>query len=132
MAPQTQKALSGATKTINNFFQHHQPFPDFRNAWGLLKIHLLTSATPPAQPSSLVPLSEALDKIQDNLALIEKRVSVPQDAAQFPLSYADAAKMPTRAPASTPEKFAPSRLLRKVTVETINGAAPQQALPRVV
>ncbi len=82
MAPQAQPALQNATKTINDFFQYHKPPPDIRNAWTFLKTHLHPSNTPPPQPLSLAPLSEALEKIQDRHTLIEKRVSAPQSAAK--------------------------------------------------
>ncbi len=132
MAPQAPSALHNATKTINGFFQHHKRPPDIRNAWAFLKTQLHPSNTPPPQPPSLAPISEALKKIQDCLTLIEKRVFAPQSAAKPFFSYADVAKMPPQPPPPTSEKFVPSRLLKEVIVKTISDAAPQQPPAQVI
>jgi hypothetical protein len=57
--------------------------------------------------------------MQDCLTLIEIRVSVLQNAAKMPFSFADAAKLPPQPSAAAPKKYVPSRVLREVTVETI-------------
>jgi hypothetical protein len=59
-------------------------------------------------------------------------VSVPQHAAHFSFSYADAVKLSPSQPLAVPEKCVPSRLLGEVTVQPIDKLVPQQLSPRVV
>jgi hypothetical protein len=68
--------LPKASKTVNDFFLHHIPPPEIRQAWAQIRIHLLTSSTPPTAPSTNAAANEALEKIHEQLLLIEKSVSV--------------------------------------------------------
>jgi hypothetical protein len=74
-------------------------------------------------------MTVALDKIYERLLLIEEGVSVTQNTAKPPSSYADAVKNPTPAARVILEKFVPSKLLNEVTVKTISDAAPLQPSP---
>ncbi len=71
MAPQARPQLHDASKTLNDFIQHHIPLPEIRTAWAQIRIYLLT----PSAPNN-PPISAALDKIHERLVLIEKSVSV--------------------------------------------------------
>ncbi len=64
--------------------------------------------------------------------MVEKRVSVQQNAAISLFSYTDSAKMPPQPPAAALVKSVVNRLYREVTVETINDTAPKQQSPQVV
>jgi hypothetical protein len=126
MAPSARPQLHDASKTLNDFFQHHIPPPEIRSAWAQIKILLLTSSPPSADAPTNPPISAALDKIHERLLLIEKSVSVPQNTAKPLLSYADAVKIPPPAAPVPIEKFVPGRLLNEVTVKRTSDTAPLQ------
>jgi hypothetical protein len=58
----------------------------------------------------------ALEKMHEQLLLIEKSMSVTQNIAKSPLSY-DAVKTTSPAAHAPTEKFVPGRLLNEVTVK---------------
>jgi hypothetical protein len=116
MTPQAKPSLHDASKTINDFFLHHIPPLEIRTPWAQLRIHFLTSSAPQISTPTTAPISDALDKIQECLMLIEKCVSAPQSTAKPLLSYADAARMPPPPSKPAPEKFVPGTLLKEVTV----------------
>jgi hypothetical protein len=98
MTSQAKPSVNDASKTITEFFHHHVPPLEIRTAWAQLRIHLLTAVAPQPSTPTPAPITEALEKIQERLVLIEKRVAAPQNTATSPLSYADAARMPPPSP----------------------------------
>jgi hypothetical protein len=133
MAPQARPQLCNASKTLNNFFLHHIPPPEIRDAWALTRIHLLTSTPSPANAPTDAQITAAPDKIHEKLLRIQKSVSVSQNTAKPSLSYADALKTPPPPAAHVPtEKLVPSRLLNEVTVKRSSDAAPLQPSLRIV
>jgi hypothetical protein len=106
-APQAQLLLHDASKTVNDFFLHHIPPPEIRQAYAQIGIHLLTSSTPSTAPLTNTPTNETLEKIHEQLVLIEKSLSATQNTERNLLSYADVARAPPPFPPhAAPEKFA--------------------------
>jgi hypothetical protein len=132
MAPQAQSQLHDAFKTLNDFFLHHIPPPDIRNAWTQIRIHLLTTSSFSANTPNDPQITAALDQVHERLLLIEKSVSFSQNTAKPPVSYADAVTIPPLAARVPTKKFVPSRLLNEVTVKTVSDTAPLQPSFRVV
>jgi hypothetical protein len=132
MAPQAQPQLHNASKTLNDFFQHHISPPEIRNAWAHIRIHLLTSSPSSASAPNDPLITAALEKIHERLLLIEKSLSAHQNTAKPSLSYADAVKNPAPVARTLSEEFVPSRLLNEVTVKRSSDAAPLQPSPQVI
>jgi hypothetical protein len=108
MAPLVRPQLHNPSKTLNNFFQHHIPPPEIRNAWAHIRIHLLTSSPSSANASNDPLITATLEQIHERLLLIEKSVSAHQNTAKPSLSYADAVKNPAPVARALSEKFVPS------------------------
>jgi hypothetical protein len=121
---QARPQLCNASKTHNDIFQYHIPHSEIRDAWAQIKIHLLTSGPSPANASTDPPITSTLDKIHEQLLLIQKSVSVSLNTAKPSLSYADAIKTPPPAADVPTEKFVPSRLIDEVTVKRSGNATP--------
>jgi hypothetical protein len=100
MASQRQPQLCNAFETLDEFFLHHSPPLAIRNAWVQLKIDLLISSPPQACALNEPSISVALDKVHEQLLLIEKSMSVSQNTAKPSSSYADAVKTPSLLPKS--------------------------------
>jgi hypothetical protein len=132
MAPQALPKLHNTSKTLNDFFQHHIPPPELKNAWAQIRNHLLTASPSSANAPNDPLITMALEKIHEQLLLIEKSVSTHQNTAKPSPSYADAIKTLAPATCALSEKFVPSRLLNEVTVKRSSDTAHLQPSPRVV
>jgi hypothetical protein len=86
VAPQARPRLHDASESLNDFFQHHIPPPEIRNAWAQIRIHLLTASPSSANAPNDPLMTMALEKIHEQLLLMEKSVSTHQNTAKPSLS----------------------------------------------
>jgi hypothetical protein len=126
--------MQQALRMIAEFFHTCQAPQEVKNAWAQVKINHITSDTSSPPPASTTPAASIvaiLESIRGMLTLIGKCIPVAQDAAK-PFPYTDAAHPPPPAPQAPAEKFLPSRVLRKVTVQPLAEPEPMQASEHIV